>query len=305
MFDQATELRKLVLRSVRETMPDDVPPPPLLVFCGGGNGVGVTTVAIGLSIALSGQGYRVVLIDADLHRPAVAAACGVGSETGITDVLAARRGIHEVLQPSPGGIQIVAGRTAAGRAADWTDVAQQRLLRQLKQLGRHADLIALDTGSGGHEVMRRFWLAADQVVLVTTTDRLAVTEAYAMIKRLAAANPAARLRLLVNQTAAPEDAEEIHRRIAEASERFLEHSVELLGSVPDTPAFGNVRCAVLANGMQHGESLVSRALDAVAARLVSEPPQPAVAVRAERSRTRHAIPQVLTQPRAGFPPIDI
>ena len=151
MLDQATELRKLVLRSVREPPADGSPSPPLLVVCGGCSGVGVTTLSIHLAVALSGQGCRVVLVDADLHRPRVASACGLSGEAGIAEVLAARRDIHEVLQPGPGGVQVIAGRASAGHPADWGEVAQQRLLRQLKKLGRHADVIALDAGSGGHE----------------------------------------------------------------------------------------------------------------------------------------------------------
>lgn len=306
MLDQATELRKLVLRSVRETVPDGSPPPPLLVVCGGQGGVGVTTLAIHLSVALSGQGCRVVLVDADLHRPAVAAACGLNAEAGIGDVLAARRDIHEVLQPGPGGVQVVAGGGLAGGAAAWGEVAQQRLLRQLKRLGRHADLIAVDAGSGGHDVMRRFWQVADHVLMVTTPDPLAVMETYAMLKRLAGARPQAMLRLLVNRTAELQAAEDAHRRVCEASERFLELGVGLLGAVPDvaefTPHGGAARPAVLLDSA-HPASL---ALDSLAARLVAIAVRPVAVTRAaETARIEPRNSAGLIQPRRGFPPIDI
>jgi flagellar biosynthesis protein FlhG len=306
MLDQATELRKLVLRSVRETLPERSPPPPLLVVCGGRGGVGVTTLAIHLSAALSGQGCRVVLVDADLHRPAVADACGLSGDAGIADVLSARRDIHEVLQPGPGGVQVIAGHGSEGNTTDWGEVAQQRLLRQLKKLGRHADLIALDAGSGGHDVLRRFWQAADQVVLVTTPDSVAVRETYAAIKRLAGTNPAAVLRLLVNRAADQNAAEEVHRRICEASERFLELSLGLLGGVPSVAELETLGRVATARALQDSEHPASAVLEAVAAHLVAAALQPVAVPRPSgRTQTDARNSAGLIQHQAGFPPIDI
>lgn len=305
-MDQATELRKLVLRSVREPTADGSPSPPLLVVCGGHTGVGVTTLSVHLALALSGQGCRVVLVDADLHQPGVASACGLTGETGIAEVLAARRDIHEVMQPGPGGLRVVAGHASAGNPADWGEVAQQRLLRQLKKLGRHADLIALDAGSGGHEVLRRFWRAADEVVLVTTPDRQAVMEAYAAIKRMAGTNPAAVLRLLVNRAADPNVAKEVHQRICEASERFLELALGLLGSVPNDPAFETAGQPDAIRVLRDGDNPASLALDAVAAQLIANRQCPVSVVRPCGPMTTEARNSAgLAQPRPRFSPIDI
>ncbi len=279
MLDQATKLRKLVLRSVREPTADGSPSPPLLVVCGGCSGVGVTTLSVHLAVALSSQGCRVVLVDADLYRPGVASACGLTGEAGIAEVLAARRDIHEVLQPGPGGVQVVAGQASAGNPADWGEVAQQRLLRQLKKLGRHADLIALDAGSGGHEVLRRFWRAADEVVLVTTPDPQAVMKAYTAIKCLAGANPAAVLRLLLNRTTDPNMAKDVHQRMCEASERFLELTPGLLGGVPDDPDFDAASRPGTVWAMRDGDNPACLALDAVAAQVIANRQRPVAVAR--------------------------
>lgn len=306
MLDQATELRKLVLRSVREPPADGSPSPPLLVVCGGCSGVGVTTLSVHLAVALSGQGCRVVLVDADLHRPGVASACGLTGEAGIAEVLAARRDIHEVLQPGPGGVQVVTGRASASHPADWGEVAQQRLLRQLKKLGRHADVIALDAGSGGHEVLRRFWHAADEVVLVTTPDPQAVMDAYAAIKRLAVANTAAVLRLLVNRATDSGMAKDVHQRICEASERFLELALGLLGSIPNDPAFETAGSPGTVWAMRNDDNPANTALDAIAAQLIANRQRPVSVARPRGQVTAEARNSAgLAQPEARFAPIDI
>ena len=286
-------------------MSDGSPPPPLLVVCGGRSGVGVTTLSIRLAVALSGQGCRVVLVDADLRRPAVAAACGLTGDTGIADVLAARRDIHEVLQVGPGGVQVLAGRSA-GPAADGGEVALQRLLRQLMKLGRHADLIVLDAGSGDHEAMRRFWRAAQEVVLVTTPDPPAVLQACATVKRLAGTTPEFVLRLLVNRASDRRVAENLHHRISEASERFQERNVGLLGCVPTDAKLEAEKRGSAAWAAQHSVNSVSLALDAVAAQLIESHLRAVSVARPRGPLTFDGRNSAnLAKPQPGFSPIDV
>ncbi|MEX0818879.1 MAG: AAA family ATPase, partial [Pirellulaceae bacterium] len=77
MIDQATELRKLVLRAMRGRAVTTGPPPRLMVVTGGKEGAGVTTMAVNLSVTLAEQGQRVVIVDADPHRSDVASLCGL------------------------------------------------------------------------------------------------------------------------------------------------------------------------------------------------------------------------------------
>ena len=109
MVDQATELRKLVSQADRDPADEAGRVPRLLVLSGGKGGVGVTTLAVNLSVALSRRGNRVVLVDADLYRADVATLCGLEERGNVADVLSARRDIHEVLQRGPAGIQVVPG----------------------------------------------------------------------------------------------------------------------------------------------------------------------------------------------------
>lgn len=275
MVDQAAELRRLVVRAVREATADAEPSPRLLVLSGGKGGVGVTTLAVNLSVALSGHGIRVVLVDADLYRADVATLCGIDERWNVADVLAARRDIREVLHRGPSGIQVIPGLWAPGQPADYSKVAQQRLLRQLGTLGGHADLILLDVGNGGNEVVRRFWKAADQVLLVTTPDSMAVMDSYATIKRLASSEENLTIRLVANKTADSRDADDVHGRINVSCQRFLGFEIDRLGHLPPDE---NVELAASATApfiVNAPDSAATRAVDRMAAQLASEIQQPA------------------------------
>ncbi len=109
MHDQAAQLRDLVRRASRENDAPKGGAPQLVAISGSKGGVGTTTLALNVSVALAQQGRRVVLADLDLCRADVALLCGIEDRRNVSDVLAARRTADEVLQPGPAGIRVLAG----------------------------------------------------------------------------------------------------------------------------------------------------------------------------------------------------
>ncbi|HUG68407.1 MAG TPA: P-loop NTPase [Pirellulaceae bacterium] len=238
MIDQATELRKLVLRALREQPFSTGPPPRVIVLTGGTRGVGVTTIAVNLAVAMAEQGSRVVLVDADIHSSDVALLCGMKDYQPRAASSEARRDIHEVLHRGPGGIQIVPGPRAPGgdERSPHTlfvgDISDERFQRQILTLGRHADIVILDLGSGNGELLRRYSATADEVLLVTTPANAAVMDAYARIKTDLALAAERSLRLVVNLSTDELPGAEVHRRIDGSCRKFLDTTIELAGHIP-------------------------------------------------------------------------
>jgi flagellar biosynthesis protein FlhG len=232
MHDQAAQLRDLVRRAARENDAPKSGAPQLVAISGSKGGVGTTTLALNVSVALARQGRRVVLADLDLCRADVALLSGIEERQNVSDVLAARRTANEVLQPGPAGIQILAGAWAAAETLDQSTGAHQRLLDQLAALGHCADVVVLDTGNGPSEAARRCWRAADRVLLVATPDAVSVMDAYATIKVLLTGGQLAKIGLIVNRAENADAAENVHRRIAASCQRFLGLAVDDAGHVP-------------------------------------------------------------------------
>lgn len=231
MNDQAAELRNLVLRARRFNAAVIGPEPRLIVLTGGKGGVGTTSLALNLAIAMSQNGSRTVLIDADLHRADAALMCGVSDQGGVADVLSGRRDIHEVLQMGPGGIQLVPGVWGGNMGDQVLPSSPQRLTSQLKTLGRFADVVILDSGCRVCEAAKAFWNVADDAVIVTTPDPVAVMNSYAMLKVLAR-DAKASVHLLVNHCPNAEVAEDVYRRVEQSCRRFLNIGIGRLGHVP-------------------------------------------------------------------------
>jgi flagellar biosynthesis protein FlhG len=267
MHDQASQLRALVRSAAKAEAHSALAPPRKIAISGAKGGVGVTTVAVHLSIALAGQGSRVVLVDADMNHPDVASLCQLEPRNTIADVLAARRTVHEALHRGPAGIQILPGVWSATMVPDCSPAAQNRLLRELDCLGRHADFVVLDVGSGLNHVLRRFWHAADSVLLITTPDRMAIVDAYAAIKVLGAPRSDLHVELLVNRADA-DTAAATHRRMDHACQRFLKRRLELAGHIGiDERRIDTGACAQ--PDVNSGDSLVAADVQRISERLLA------------------------------------
>lgn len=304
MVDQATELRNLVLRS-RHVAEDRIGlPPRLMAIGGGGSGVGVTTLAVSLAVALSEHDARTVLVDADLYRPDVAERCGLHTQGTVSDVLAARADIGGVMQLGPGGVQVVPGVQTPDTSADYTAAAQGRLLRELRTLAGRADVVLLDCGNSDGEVVGRFWQAADEILLVTTPDSVAVMDCYATLKRLTAAEDELSIQLIINRSPDRATAEDVHRRIDNSCRRFLGLGVELLGHVPPDASFETSTEAVKSSAGASPADDKNPALQPMVAQLMARAKASPASDRRKNQRRDNAHKAVESaQPRPVLRPI--
>jgi flagellar biosynthesis protein FlhG len=206
------------------------------VISGGKPGVGTTTLAVNLAATLASDPLRVVLVDADFARASVAAQCGVSDAVGIGDVLAGRRSVHEAIQRGPAGLQIIAGWPTAEPRGSIPERISPRVLRQFQSLAPHADWVVIDCGHESHSLVSEFWSAAEQILLVTTPDAVAVMDSYSLVKTLLARQQVSRpVALVVNQAENDACAADVHRRVSQSCRRFLGVSPELAAALPSDP----------------------------------------------------------------------
>ena len=181
-----------------------------------------------------------------------------------------RRNVYEVLRPGPGGIQVVPGVWSPAAMPDCSPSGQQRLLRQLDTLGRHADWVILDAGSGLYNVVRRFWEAADQVLLVTTGEAVAIMDAYAAIKLFLGELPQTCVQTVVNQSPSVAEAAAVHARpCAMAARRFLGMALTpAAASLPWDPAIALAAAAGKPLAFGHADAPAAKAIDGLAEQLL-------------------------------------
>jgi flagellar biosynthesis protein FlhG len=202
-----------------------------IAICSGKGGVGKTCVAVNLGLALADQGHRVVVVDLDLGLANIDVVTDIRSRHNLYHVLVGRKSLREVVVPGPGGILIVPGASGISQLADLADARRRDLIARLAELEAIADYLLIDTAAGIGRNVIGFAQAADEVLVVTTPEPTAVTDAYATIKTICRAPEHGELNLLVNMAANRVEARQVSRRISLVARQFLSVYVEEVGHI--------------------------------------------------------------------------
>ena len=89
-------------------------------------------------------------------------------------------------------------------------------------------------------LQQTLWDAADEVLLVSTPDKLSVLDAYAATKQNCSREQTP-LGLLVNRAMDEEQARDVHRRLGGSSRRFLKTDIAWRGWLPYSDALATAR----------------------------------------------------------------
>lgn len=204
----------------------------VIAVSSGKGGVGKTNVAVNLGLSLAGRGIRVALLDADLGTANVDVIMGIRPRYHLHHVITGQKTLPEIVVDGPYGLQIIPGASGLPDLADMPEMQREILLRSFMALDGTVDLLLIDTGAGvGREVVQ-FILAAGEVLLVTTPEPTALTDAYALMKVLAGYQIPVSVKLLINNVSDQHEGEAAANRLSVISNQFLGRPVELAGILP-------------------------------------------------------------------------
>jgi flagellar biosynthesis protein FlhG len=132
-------------------------------------------------------------------------------------------------------VQFVAGASGLARLANLSEFQRTWLAEELTQLEADNDLIIIDCGAGIGPDVLQFASAADIVLVVTTPEPTAITDAYGMIKALSRRGFVGSLSVLTNQADNRQEGRATYQRLAEVAKRFLDIRVFDAGYVDEDP----------------------------------------------------------------------
>src|SRR4051794_16481809 len=215
----------------------------VIAVTSGKGGVGKSNVSVNLAIQFAAAGKKVVLLDADLGLANADVLCNLDLPANLSHVIARKKELREVMIPAPGGFRLIGGASGLARMADLSDADRQRLVLALGELEQAVDIILIDTGAGISPNVLTFTRAADHVLVVTTPEPTAITDAYAVIKVITRQpaehgapaqtqyDPGRQISLLVNQVRSAAEARIVYDRIAKVAKQFLNVRIQDAGFV--------------------------------------------------------------------------
>lgn len=193
----------------------------VLAITSGKGGVGKTNIAANLAVCLSASRKKVLLVDADLSLGNLDVIMNINSKYNISHMITGRKSIEQIIHIGPAGLEIICGASGLEDLTNINEFQRQRLLKDLAKLGSDTDMIVIDTAAGISKSVIGFCLAADHVLVVTTPEATAMTDAYAMIKVLVGNRFAGRISLIVNMAETTAEGKKTYQQIANVVRRFL------------------------------------------------------------------------------------
>ena len=250
MQDQAASLRKLVenkkdpaaAENGREAPAAAEPAAPaahplpkegarIIAVTSGKGGVGKSNLTVNLALAFLAEGKKVLVIDADLGMANVDVLLGTSSKYNLLHLLDDDVVLDDVILKGPYGLRYISGGSGMEQAGEFTPAERSLLEEKLTGCGELADIILIDTGAGIGRNVLDFILAADEVVLVTTPEPTAMTDAYAVMKAYSMYAAKPNMRIVVNRVYDEAESLEVAEKLRKTAERFLHMDIGSLGAI--------------------------------------------------------------------------
>lgn len=207
-------------------------PVQVVAVTGGKGGVGKSNVSINLSICLAQMGRRVALLDADLGLANIDVLLGLRPQNTLEDVLDGRCSLEDVLIEGPAGIRIIPAASGTQRMAQLGHAEHAGLIHAFSEIASQIDVLIVDTAAGISDSVVSFVRAANEVLVVVCDEPSSITDAYALIKLLNRDFGMLRFRVLANMTRTPQEGKNLFQKLTQVTERFLDVSLQYVGSVP-------------------------------------------------------------------------
>ncbi|MCY2959346.1 MAG: AAA family ATPase [Planctomycetota bacterium] len=210
-----------------------------LCIASGKGGTGKSVVTASLAAVLA-ETRRVLVIDADLGVGNAHILQDVAPEHSLVDLVEGRAGPRDVVAHCGQNLDLLAAGSGVSHVASLEPWEMSLVAGAVSEIEREYDWVLVDSGAGISTQTVALAAACDRVLLVTTPDVTALTDAYAFLKVLLQRDPRAAPCFVVNRATSEAEATQVAERLRGAAHKFLARDVRCLGWLPDDRAV--VRC---------------------------------------------------------------
>ncbi|MBU1863362.1 MAG: MinD/ParA family protein [Candidatus Omnitrophica bacterium] len=238
-IDQAARLREIVKAANSSKMGSPIVTEEMhakiYAVTSGKGGVGKTNIAVNLAIALARKGKKVTLVDLDLGLANIDIMLKLTAPYNLEHLMLGHKEIEDIVIKGPEGISIVPGGSGLPSLTALNISQQEFFLNNFYKLTKNNDFLIFDTAAGISDNVIRFTLAADEIIVVTTEEPTAITDAYALMKVLSLRSKESNINIVFNMIKSPHDAHRYFEKIHAVVKQFLGIEIYNLGYVVHDP----------------------------------------------------------------------
>lgn len=203
-----------------------------IAVASGKGGVGKTNMVANLAVAMKKIGKDVLVMDADLGLSSIDVLLQLAPAYTIQHVLNGEKRLQDIIIDGPHGIKILPAGSGVQELTALNEFQRLRILEEFDAFHSDIDVLLIDTSPGISENVAFFCIAAQEIIIITSPEPTAITDAYALIKVLSTRYQEKEFLILVNSAKHADEGLDIFRRLSLAAEKFLNISLDYLGHIP-------------------------------------------------------------------------
>ena len=275
--DQAAGLRRLFgQESLR-----------VITFAAGSEGVGKTVTVANIAAAMARHGKEVLVLDENTAGN-IASVFGASAKYDLFHVVNRDRRLSEVLVHVAPGVRVLPAARAVQKLGKLERGQQDALLEALGSMAHPADVILVDASIDHPLGFSPLGLATQETVVVAAATGAAITEAYALIKKVSLGYARRHFRILVNKVKAADDAAAIHANLAQLARQRGVARLDYVGHVPMDDALRHAAKLCQPVVAAYPESAAAAALRGIASDMLNWP-----TVASDAGGLEHFVQQLL------------
>ncbi|RJQ55754.1 MAG: MinD/ParA family protein [Nitrospiraceae bacterium] len=206
-----------------------------IAVASGKGGVGKTNITANLAIGFSRLNKKVMVFDADLGLSNIDVVLNLATKYNIRHLFKGEKKLKDLIVEGPSGIKVLPASSGIQELTELDEFQRLRLIEEFEGYEDPVDYLLIDTSSGISSNVAFFCMAAQEIIIVTSAEPTAMTDAYALMKVLFTKYQEKKFKILVNNVKGEKEAREVFRRLSVAAEKFLNISLDYLGHVPYDP----------------------------------------------------------------------
>lgn len=259
--DQASGLRRIFGQEVLR----------VITFAAGSEGVGKTVAVANVAAAMARQGKEVLVLDENTAGN-VASVFGATSKYDLFHVINRDRRLSEVLVHVAPGVRVLPAARAVKKLGKLARSQQEALIEALGAMDHPADVILVNASTDHPLGFSPLGLATQETVVVASASGSAITDAYALIKKVSLGYSRRHFRILLNKVKSAADAAAIHGNLAQLARQRGVALLEYAGHIPLDDALRHAAKLCQPVVAAYPESAAANALRALASDMLNWPP---------------------------------
>ena len=195
-------------------------------------GVGKTTFAVNLAIAMSKVGRKVMLMDSDFGLINFELLLHAHSKFSIQDEHNKDCSLKDILVKVPEGTNILSVGNGPQDLTPLTELQRLNILEAIDRCTRDIDVLLIDTATGISGKIAFCCSAVQEIIILTSPEHASMADAATLINVLYSRYQEKHFHVLVNLAKNDEEALEVFRRLSLTTESCQSLSLDYLGYLP-------------------------------------------------------------------------